>query len=249
MSNSIKSHTPEQKEPQSRNIRVIKNIVFNEQGEVLILRKFAENWNEVTGPFDLPGGKTDPSDKSFLHTLTRETQEEIGLLVKPLSLYAVNYEKYKNSAKNRILDIATYVTEVIGKPEVILRGREGNEPEAEKEHESHHWMKPAHLARIAKLNKQLEQGIQIDPRREEIGCPKHQDPLEYLQFWRGSQWLIPIVERAIKKRKNALVSKRTVFSKFKFPSRNKKNIKDHELQWPNVIMRTGYRLQEVITKE
>jgi 8-oxo-dGTP pyrophosphatase MutT (NUDIX family) len=54
----------------------IKALAQNDQGEVLLLA--VPKWGENPAHWDLPGGRMEPGE-SFLQTLRRELQEEIGI--------------------------------------------------------------------------------------------------------------------------------------------------------------------------
>lgn len=66
----------------------IKGLIRNSKGEILMV--YIPEWSGNQAHWDLPGGRMDPGE-SFLETLDRELQEEIGVSYteKPLQLAAM----------------------------------------------------------------------------------------------------------------------------------------------------------------
>src|SRR5687768_13499058 len=106
---------------------VAKAVLFNERGEILILRRSATD-KIRPGEFDLPGGRVDPGESPG-QAIVREIEEETGLVI-ALDDLLMGYTTttfYDNKSTIRFL----YVGNIIGDPKVQLSF----------EHDAYYWMK------------------------------------------------------------------------------------------------------------
>src|SRR5689334_10230467 len=53
------------------------------EAEVLLIRRAQKETDPWSGHMAFPGGRQDPSDRDLLHTAVRETEEEVGLELRP----------------------------------------------------------------------------------------------------------------------------------------------------------------------
>lgn len=88
--------------------------------EVLLMRRAKHDGDPWSGHMAFPGGRHDPSDQDLLTTALRETQEEVGLRLRPESELIGRLDDLPAVARGRRvgLVIAPFVFGVAGDPEL-----------------------------------------------------------------------------------------------------------------------------------
>jgi mutator protein MutT len=110
-------------------ILVANTVIINKQGEILLLRRSA-NDEFMPGSWDLPGGTVEEREHP-IDAAVRETQEEAGLLVvdlKPLTVHSI----WDVKKKKQFITIIFYTKK--------YRGRLELDPN---DHDDYIWVKPA----------------------------------------------------------------------------------------------------------
>lgn len=110
-------------------ILVANTTIINQQGEILLVRRSA-NDEFMPGSWDLPGGTVEEKEHP-IDAAVRETEEEAGLLVsnlKPLTVHSI----WDTKKKQQFVTIIFYTKK--------YRGRLKLNPD---DHDDYVWVKPA----------------------------------------------------------------------------------------------------------
>lgn len=86
------------------------------QGESILLTKRATGMRLHSGEVAFPGGKSDHTDSSLLHTALRETHEEVALHKKQLEVV----KELKMSRSRSMIDVYPFVARVAWEPKLVL---------------------------------------------------------------------------------------------------------------------------------
>lgn len=125
------------REKQLQDVVVVKAIVLNAQGQILVLKKSEDK--PGMGYFDLPGGKLEQRDQNHVQAVIREVLEETGLNAENIKLLfndPLNRETSYQAEKNRNLHIIRYAAITEGDYAITL------DPE---EHTDFTWIHPKEL--------------------------------------------------------------------------------------------------------
>jgi 8-oxo-dGTP pyrophosphatase MutT (NUDIX family) len=89
--------------------------------EVLLMRRAEHEGDPWSGHMAFPGGRQDPSDRDLLFTVVRETEEEIGLRLRPETELIGRLDDLPAVARGRRvgLVIAPFVFGVTGDPSFV----------------------------------------------------------------------------------------------------------------------------------
>jgi 8-oxo-dGTP pyrophosphatase MutT (NUDIX family) len=101
----------------------------NGSTEVLLMRRAEHEGDPWSGHMAFPGGRKDPSDDDLLTTALRETEEEVGLRLRPESDLIGRLDDLPAVARGRRvgLVIAPFVFAVTGDPPLVPNRREVEE--------------------------------------------------------------------------------------------------------------------------
>ncbi len=114
----------------------VKSFIYNEAGQILLLKRNLSKYPTVNNPWDIPGGRID-SESDLITNLNREIAEETGLTIgNPVLLTAQDIIKPDLHVVR-----LTYVS----------RGT-GSEVTLSDEHTEHKWLNPEEMLEIEGLD-------------------------------------------------------------------------------------------------
>lgn len=151
---------------------VVKAILFNEQGQILLLRKPPSEWREATKGYDLPGGKLEEKDEGNVNkALQREVSEETGLDIQRLTEEPTSIEEEVQAEKGRILRVFKYPC--------VMRSAKGK-VNLSAEHEYFGWLMPEQLRSMKNYSK--VSWLLISPER--VSCPPKETVKDWIEKWK-----------------------------------------------------------------
>jgi 8-oxo-dGTP pyrophosphatase MutT (NUDIX family) len=94
--------------------------------EILLIRRAERPEDPWSGHMALPGGRREPADPSLLHTVRRETQEEVGIDLQRQAELVGELDELPAMARGRPvgLVITPFVFELVEVPELIMNEAE-----------------------------------------------------------------------------------------------------------------------------
>lgn len=153
---------------------VVKAIIFDENGRILLLRKPKSEWRKATNGYDLPGGKLEKRDRGDVdEALRREVREETGLNIRRLTVNPISIEKEEQVERGRTLYIERYLC-------VIESPKRGVKVDLSEEHDDFGWVTPEQLRTIKKSTNVNWLFI----NRENIGCPSNKTVKDWIDYWK-----------------------------------------------------------------
>jgi 8-oxo-dGTP pyrophosphatase MutT (NUDIX family) len=166
----MKLWIPRQREEPFFEQIVVKAILFNKQGQILLLRKPPSEWRKATKGYDLPGGKLEKMDDGDIdEALRREVNEETNLEFIRLTTEPASIEREKRSREGRILHIKKFPCFVDSTEELQLS----------EEHDYYGWLTPKQLRKI-----KFAKYSQLFIDAESIGCPPRKPEREWIKQWK-----------------------------------------------------------------
>lgn len=130
----------------------VKAFLKNKEGKYLLLKRSSEKYPEVSGAWDVPGGRINPGT-SLLENLRREVKEETGLrIISAPRLLAA--QDIMPSAKRHIVRL-TYLAETEGEPALDAT-----------EHIEYRWLASSEMKAEKNLDRYAREVIEKDLLKE-----------------------------------------------------------------------------------